>query len=375
MATDGRIRVCHLIDANVATAYFAALAQHHDSDRYELTIGSLASDGPLQSRMTELGVGTFSLGASGRASYGGTFGRLVGVLRERRVDLLHAHCFDPTALGIVAARLASVAVVYTRHHSDHNLRLGKRWHVAIDGWCGRRADHVIAVSNATKAVMVSAERVHAERITVVHNGMDPIPPIAPGAADAVRTELGLEGRQVCLVPARLHEEKGLFVLLAALPQVLASVPDLVVLLAGEGDERAAIETAVAAAGLGGHVRLLGQRPDIPALMLAADVVALPSLAESFGFAALEAMALGRPAVVSRLGGLPELIDDGVTGLLVAPGNPGALADALTRVLLDPLLAARLGDAARCVAPRFSASRMVAGYEAVYESVLLHRGRR
>src|SRR5574342_994909 len=212
--------VCHLIDANLDTAYFRAIARHHDNARFPVIIGSLAPEGPLQGAMRALGTPTFTLGVTSRLRHVLAIARLARLLRRERVSVLHAHCFDPTFVGLLAARIAGTNFIFTRHHSDHNLRLGKRWHTRIDAWCGRHADRVIAVSEATKLIMTDVERVPEGKVAMVYNGAEPLPMPPPESVEALRRELGLEDETVCLVMARLHEEKGHRVLFKALSGVL-----------------------------------------------------------------------------------------------------------------------------------------------------------
>jgi glycosyltransferase involved in cell wall biosynthesis len=313
--------------------------------------------------MRALHTPTFALDRGLTWSAQAALGPLAVLLRDERVAIVHAHCFHPTLLGLLAARLAGVRFVFTRHHSDHHIRIGKRWHTRVDAACARRADRVIAVSHATRAILTDVERVPAERIRVVWNGMEPLAPPSAASLEALRAALGLDGRPVCVVPARLHEEKGLFVLLAALADVVRDVPDVLVLCAGEGPHRPALEHEAAARGLDRNVRFLGQRRDVPALVAASSLVLLPSLAESFGFAALEAMSLGRAVVTSRAGGLPEVVGD--AGLLADVGDAAGLARAITRLLRDPAQAEALGRRGRERAATFTCERMVRGYEAVY----------
>lgn len=359
--------ICHLIDANNDTQYFRSIARACNRERYPVMIGSLAPAGPLQTAMHELETRTFALGATARWQYAQALWRLVRLLRRERVALLHAHCFDPSWLGLIAARLAGVPFVFTRHHSDHHLRLHKHWHTRVDGWCGRRAAHVIAVSQVTRRLMIEVEGVPAEQITVVYNGLEPRSEPSPANVARVKRELKLGAERVCLLIGRLHEEKGHRYLFEAIPQILAQCGSVVFLLAGEGPQRAELEAAIHARGLEQVVRFLGRRSDIPELIALAALVVLPSLAESFGFAALEAMSLGKPVVAAATGGLPEVV--GQTGLLVPPADGQALAAAVCRLLQDDCLAQTLGEAGRRRAADFSFDRMIGGYEAVYEQLL------
>jgi glycosyltransferase involved in cell wall biosynthesis len=168
--------------------------------------------------------------------------------------------------------------------------------------------------------------------------------------------------------ARLHEEKGHRFLFAAVPEILARVPGVTFLLVGEGPHQAELEAEVQARGLGPVVRFLGRRNDIPELIKLATVVVLPSLAESFGFVLAEAMSLGTPVVATRIGGIPEVVSDGETGLLVPPRDATLLADAICRVLDNQTWAKALGRAGKARAALFSVERMVRGYERVYERV-------
>lgn len=361
------IRILHLIDANIDTEYFRSIARRHDRERYPVTIGSLAPDGALQAAMGELGTPTFALDAIKRRQYPGATRRLTKLIREQDVSIVHAHCFDPTFVGWRAARSAGVKFVFTRHHSDHNIRLGKKWHTRIDSICARSADHVIAVSEATRRIMMEVEGVPDPQISVVYNGMEPLRPADPQAVRQLRDEVGLGDAPAALMIGRLHEEKGHRYLFDALAQLNHHGLRLTVLLAGDGPQRAAIEAEAGRVGVIDQLRFLGRRPDIPELIALSSVVVLPSLAESFGFAALEAMSLAKPVVAFATGGLPEVIGDG--GLLVPQGNSTELAEAIEAVLANPELAQHLGAAGQQRVGKFTFDQMIAGYEQVYDRVL------
>jgi len=360
--------VCHLIDSNVDTSYFRSIVRHHDRKRSCVMIGSLGPEGALQRAVRDLGAPTFAIGAVSRWQYCRAIPHLARRLRRERVAILHAHCFDPTFVGLIAARVAGVSFVFTRHHSDHHLRLGKRWHTRIDAWCGRRADRVIAVSHATKRIMTSIENVPERKVVVVHIGMEAPEEPMLGAAEEVRQKLGLTGKAVCLMIARLHEEKGHLVLFDALSKIVAHVPSLVVLLVGMGPHREWFEAEVRQRALQRVVTFLGHRNDVPTLITLSSIIVLPSLAESFGFAALEAMSLGRPVIASDTGGLPEVVAHGETGLVVPTGDVDALGTAMCKLLEDPRWCSALGQAGRRRAALFSSERMMQGYEEVYDGL-------
>ncbi|HYR97175.1 MAG TPA: glycosyltransferase [Candidatus Binatus sp.] len=227
-------------------------------------------------------------------------------------------------------------------------------------------DAVIAISAGVRDALLRVG-VRPERIRVVPSGIDADALVAPPPARAaVRREWGIGEEQIAVVVVgALERRKGHAVLLDAAARLAPAAIGLRYVFCGEGREAAAI--ARTAAPLDGMVRMAGFRADVPACLAAADIVALPSLHEGLGVAALEAMAAGRPVVASRVGGLAEVLEHEATGLLVPPGDPGALATALARLAGDPALRTRLGAAGReRVRVRFTVARMAEGTLACYE---------
>jgi L-malate glycosyltransferase len=233
-------------------------------------------------------------------------------------------------------------------------------------WLYNRAvDAVIAISEGVRSALLRGG-VHPDRIRVVPSGIDPAAlEAAPEARSAVRAEWGVDaGEVVVLVLGALERRKGHAVLLDAARRLAMGHPGLRYVFAGEGGERAAL--ASAARGLGDRVVFAGFRRDVAACLAAADVVALPSLQEGLGVAALEAMAARRPVVASRVGGLAEVVVEGETGLLVDAGEPGSLAAALATMAEDAALRARLGEGGRRrVLATYTAAQMAEGTIACY----------
>jgi glycosyltransferase involved in cell wall biosynthesis len=179
-----------------------------------------------------------------------------------------------------------------------------------------------------------------------------------------------DGTPVLLTAGRLEPEKGHRYLLRALPRLLAAHPRLRLWLAGEGSLCEALRREAARLGLADAVDFLGYRADVPSLLAACDLLVVPSLEESFCLTLLEAMALGRPVVAARVGGIPEVAVEGETAWLVPPADPEALAEAVADALARPEEAARRGEAgARRARERFQISAMVAGFAQVYQRVL------
>lgn len=349
-----------------AEAVMASIAAGLDPARHRSVV-CLFRDGWLRERCERLGLETHILRMRGALDLG-WLRRFTGLLRARRVALVHAHEFGANTWGTMAARLAGRPVVATVHGRSYYADSARR---RLAYRVVSRAATMVAVSEDVRRFVVETTGVSGRRVRVVHNGISLPPPVPEDVLARVRAELGIaDGEQVVTVVGSLYPVKGHRHLLEAAPQILALCPATVFLLAGRGDCEAELRAQAARLGLETRVRFLGLRGDVPALLALGDVFVQPSLSEGLSIAILEAMAAGRPVVTTRVGGNPELVLDGETGLLVEPADPPALAAAVTRLLTDTREARRLGAsglerARRC----FSTAAMVRDYEAIYDEAL------
>lgn len=267
---------------------------------------------------------------------------LVRALRSERVDVLHAHQFSSNVWGTLVGRLARVPVVVAHEHGW--AYEGEPLRRFLDGrLIGRGASAFVAVSTADRARMLSVEHVPEAKARFVPNGIPPL----PASTRDVRPELGIppDAPLVGTISV-LRREKGLDAFLRAAALLRREHPDLRVLVAGTGPERDSLEALVGELGLEGHAFLLGARPDVPDLLAALDVAVNSSHREASPLSVMEYMAAGKAIVASRVGGIPDLIEDGVQGLLVEPADPEAIAAGVDRLLRDPALRAELGARAR-----------------------------
>ena len=293
-------------------------------------------------------------------------------LRRLRPSLLHVHHVWPSADRYLhpIARAAGVPhLVVTEHIVGHPnsgvQRTLKR--AELDG-----ADAVTAVCGAVAESLARDYGVPRERLRVVPNGAEPADESAEWPeARAIRERMGIGlFRPLWVCPARLEEQKGHAVLLEALARLRERPLDFVAALAGDGSLREPLERRAEALGIASRVRFLGQVEAIGPLLLAADVVVLPSRWEGLPLSMLEAMARGRPVVASAVGGIPEAIEDRVHGRLVPPDDPGALADALEELHGRVDTARQMGArGAERVRQRYTWARVVEAFEAVYDDVL------
>lgn len=232
---------------------------------------------------------------------------------------------------------------------------------------------VIAVSRTHAHHLCAHEGIERERIAVIENGIDlsAWPMVGADSRRAARAALGLEeSARVVLMVAGMRPEKGHDQLLEAVARAKDAGRTLRVLLAGDGEGREALEALALSLGIRGDVEFLGVRRDVARLLHASDVVVLPSVVEALPLALLEAMAAGTPVVASAVGSVPEVVEDGVTGLLVPPSDPSSLADRIGYILDDGPRAARIRENAReRVAGRYSIDETAARYGDLFEDVM------
>lgn len=301
---------------------------------------------------------------------------LVGLLRSGDADVVHTHNGRTALSAALAVRRAGLGrCVMTQHflHPNHATQRGPKALLSglAHGWVTRQMSGVIAISEAVRAAMLARREVPGGKITVIPNGIAAPDAGLPEAGGEIRRSLGIAPDAPLLVcAARLEAEKDLASLVAAMSAVRDALPAARCLIAGDGSLRPALEQQVQRLGLTDAVHLLGFRSDALALIAAADLFVLPSLAEPFGLALLEAMALGKPVVATRAGGPLEIVEDGETGLLVPPSSPDDLATGIARLLSDPATARRLGENGRArFADRFTSDRMARATLAVYQKAV------
>jgi N-acetyl-alpha-D-glucosaminyl L-malate synthase BshA len=271
--------------------------------------------------------------------------RFAKALRTRRLDVLHAHQYTPFFYGALAAAAArrETRVIFTEH--------GRHWPDVVSSkrravnrlLLDRLADRVTAVCDFSARALNTKDGFRTDRIQVIENGIDADRYRQSADKAALKARLGLRaGRRYVATVARFHPVKDHATVLRAFASVAANVSDVDLLLVGDGPLRHDLKGLVESLGIQTRVIFLGVRQDIPDILAAVDVFALSSLSEAASITVLEAMATGTPVVVTDVGGNPEMVRNGVDGLLTPRGDASALAGALLRLLSDPDLAASMG---------------------------------
>jgi glycosyltransferase involved in cell wall biosynthesis len=293
-------------------------------------------------------------------AYGWRLRRLL--LGSERFDLVHAHIYASAVAAAIATLGTGIPLVITEHTEASWQTWRARW---VSRWVYRRAERIIAVSTPIRRRLIERDGVHPDLITIVPNAV-----VSAPEARSEEPPTSLQEHPLVGVVARLQPEKGVANFLKAAARVAQQFPEAHFVIAGDGPLRQELVALAEALGLENRVHFLGFRSDASALMGSLDVLVVPSLTEGSPLVTLEAMAAGVPVVASAVGGIPDQVRHDKEGLLVPPGDTGAMGDAIVALLRDPARARSLGEAGRRRATsEFSHAVMVRRIEDVYRDIL------
>ena len=350
----------------------ANLALGIDSSRFDLHLACLRNKGELLQELELLRVPrpVFQIGSLYTPKTLWQAIRLAHYIRRHVIQIVHTYGFYPNVFAVPAARIAgaSIVVASIRDRGDI-LTPMQRW---IQRWVCRLADCVLVNAESIRETLIE-QGYRPDNIVVIKNGivLSRFGASETGKGATLRQELGLSpSAPLVFVFSRLNRMKGLEYFLEAAAIVTTKLPEVRFLIVGDGAGRKDLEAQTWRLGLSQKVTFTGFRTDVPALLPEAAVSVLPSLSEGLSNSLLESMASGVPVIAGRVGGNPEIIEHDVSGLLVSPQDASALAAAMSRLLEDHHLAARLGEAGRRrVAEVFSMERSVGEVEHLYERLV------
>jgi glycosyltransferase involved in cell wall biosynthesis len=362
-------RVLHVVESLAIGGIERAVQMlaRHDDGSIRSQVLCTSRGGPIADDMRARGTPVEILEIP--SYYPSGIARLARALRKARPDVVHSHGHFAGVLSRAAALWIGVPVVI--HHLHTIDTTMQRRHRRLERLLARVTSTVICCSRAVERHAHRDLNLPRDLTRVVANGVDPHPASTQAEASA---RLGDPARPVIGCIGSLTTHKGQEVLLTALERLPSTIGAGTLVVIGDGPERAALESRARESGHGWSVRFLGLRPDARSLLPALDLVVVPSIdREGFGLTALEAMDAALPVVASRVGGLPEIIDDGVSGLLVQPSDPDALAVAIASILERVDLGRRLGLAGRRQVERsFRGEAMARRLSEIYQEALHER---
>ena len=349
------------------------LARRFDPERYEVTIGCLRKEGPLLSRLngSRVRVVEFAMGG-GIDSPSGMLAvlRLARFLRKGRFQIVHAHDLWSNMIGVIAGKLARIPVIITSQRDLSHDAWYRTYRRRVLRYLQRHSSMVLANAQAIRDGLISEDHLPAGKVGVIYNGVD-LDRFHNAKVERESLFPGMTERKLIVHVGNMNSDvKGHPVLIAAAAKIAELHSEALFVLVGDGPMRAEFENQTESAGVKQSVLFLGRRSDVPQILGACDIAVLPSLAEGLPNAVLEYLAAGLPVVATALGGNLEVIQDGVSGVLIPPHDSVALAAVLVRLLDDPDLASRLAKAGyEHVTSSFSFDRLVAETDQLYTRLL------
>lgn len=331
-------------------------ARRTDRQHFTVEFVSLESCGPIATELEAAGCSVTSFGKTPGLKPWLVF-RLARHLRSSRAQVLHTHNTAGFIYGVLAAKMAGIPkIIHTRHGQRF---LASKRETSVFQRLSRFADHIVSVSHDSQQLTI-AEGVAATRCSVIPNGIN---------VDHF-SFAGPQPDGPAILVARLSPEKDVATLIRAfsyLPMFLAGKADSFSLqIVGDGSERASLEQLARTLNCTNRIHFLGQQHDIESRLGQASMFVLPSLSEGISLTLLEAMARGLPVIATRVGGTPEVIQDGVSGLLVPVGDAMSMANAIAEVVLDPKRGQQMGQKGReRVEQSFDVRGMIRAYENLY----------
>jgi sugar transferase (PEP-CTERM/EpsH1 system associated) len=373
---DDLIRVLHLItelSVGGAQSVLTCLLAGSDRQRYSpLVVALYNANGVAARQVRTLGVPVIDLGMNSKARLDAVW-RLYRLLSQTRPTILHAWMIHSNLLARVVGRLAGVPIIVTSRRNVHIGGKGRELLKRATAWMD---DRVIAVCEAARQAEIQRSGVSPDKVVTIHNGID----VRRFSAEkrsrhCVRNTFGVP-HDALLIGAigRLHAQKGFPYLLRATAELVTRMPHVRLLVVGEGELRRLLGDQCQDLGLAETVTFAGLRTDVPQILSSLDLLVLPSLWEGMPNVVLEAMAAELPVVATTVGGTPEVVVDGETGILVPAADVEALARAIERLLSDCALRQRMGQAGRKrIEEHFTVAQMVRKTENLYEQLLVEKG--
>jgi glycosyltransferase involved in cell wall biosynthesis len=365
------LHICNTLSAGGAELHLLTLCRYLKRLGVEISVAYLKEgrgSRPLRPDFEAAGIPVFYLGGEG-VDFVRPWLQLHRLLKQEKPDILHTHLPRADLLGFLTRLSGFSSPWVCSVHDIHSKSWRGRWALPFFGSVWRRADKVIAISEAVKSWLVQGYGLESEKVQVVYYGIEPERWCSPSRD--LRFEWKLAEKLLVGSVGRLESRKGHDLLIRAMPFIAQRFPQTMLLIAGHdpwGYGRV-LESLVTQLGMEKHVRFLGFQDDVPSFLHAIDVFAFASRSEGFGQVVIEAMAAGKPVVVSRIAPLTEIVIDGETGFYAEPENPESFAEKILWLLSHREEAQNMGKRGQeVVKKRFSAETMAFVVLAIYQEV-------
>lgn len=362
------LQIIATLDIGGAERQLVELVKRLDKNKYNVTVCCITRGGPMEENLKKLGIEYHLLHKRFKFDFTVIF-KLTRLIRQKKIDLVHTWNFTANAWGRLCAWVAGVPIIIASEHGTFSPVLKRQ--ILVDKLLSKCTDKIITVSNNFKECIERIEKIPHEKIIAIHNGID-INEFGTSVNNAnLKNELKIDKEcPVVGIVARLDPLKDHESFLRAAEYIIKKMPEVRFLIVGDGELRGKLESLAKEVGLSKKVIFTGFRRDITNILSIINVFVLCSISEALGIAVLEAMASSKPVVATNVGGIPEVVKDEETGILVPPGNPEALAESITRLLKNKEEARRIGLAGRRrVEKYFDIKLKVKKVEEIYDKLI------
>jgi len=367
----GKINVIHLVEELTIGGLektLTAVALSLNKRKYNVSVWCLREGGFFADKLVKEGIDVKVLHISTSRNPLSIY-KLYRLLKIHKFDIIHTHAYSAGTIGRISAFLAGIPVIISHNHSVYDY-YNKRYHF-VEWLLSLITDRVICISEVVNRFANETQRINAKKLITIHNGIDDVCSVTEKRSSDLKKELGLPiNHSIIGTIAHLEEHKGLKYLLESASLLLASRRDISFLLVGEGVLERTLKKLCVDLKIEKNVIFAGERSDIPEILFSIDIFVLPSLREGLPLTILEAMACGKPVIATNVGGIPEIVIDGVSGILVSPKDPEALYRAMDELLNDRTKLTKMGHhGERVCEESFSSNAMIEKIENLYDSLL------
>jgi len=343
--------------------------KHYDKAKLSPTVCSLSDKGETGKKIEDLGIEVICLNKLEHGFDWTIVRDLMNIMKDRNAGVVRTHQYHANLYGRLAAWLCKVPCIVPSIHNVYT-RDRKIHRRILNNLLGRISDKIVAVSEAVKADIVAYDKVPDSRVKVIYNGVEEVK-FTRAEGISARSEFNIpEHAKVIGTVGRLALQKGQRYLIESVASLVKEFPEIILLIVGDGPEKAALKRTVSEKGIDRQVIFTGTRDDVPDLLAAMDIFVFPSLREGLGNALVEAMAAGKAIVATDIPPVREVIASQDNGILVPPGDSGALEAAITSLLRDKRSAEAYGAAAKERAlSYFDINSTINSYTNLFESIL------
>ncbi len=346
------------------------LLNHLDKERYHVVVCCIRSGGPLEDEIRDENVEVIYLRMRLRYFFIAIY-KLVRLMKKKNIQIVHTHLYTSSFWGRIAAWIAGVPIVIATEHGRGLWKKGR--HLMFERIANRYTDMRIAVSEDVRQIRINREHTHPEKVMTIRNAINPDDfMVSDSVRQGKRKELGIKDDELIVgTVARLDPDKGLHYLLEAAAHVAEAINDARFILVGDGELKQYLENYALKLGIADKVIFTGSRTDIAEFLSIMDVFVNSSIREGIPVSLLEAMAAEKPVVATKVGGIPEVINDESVGILVPSENVMELTGAIIALLNNKALRVRMGLKAReRIQSHFSANMQARQIMGIYEDLLM-----